>query len=552
MPVDSQALAPQRTAGMPANKPVTQSIAGLQDNAALTFAIIFLAYAMVGWFLLFSDWAWFHVELFGVSEYIWSGPRANSVPAKLGALLDWRTFDVSPYRLRTVSDFVEIIDAATRPAMRAVWGMHPSATLLGFAMAAVIPVILYATLRRLGLGRVHAALIVLLLTTTIGFLSCFVAYIRPAKRLALLGCCLVPHLCLLLQTRASKPVYFALMLTLLMGFFADETGYILLPIAIVLLLRPMLQRRGYLELAGFVALLLLFILLARFVLPYVYLRFGTSGSRAEVVSGQLVFKLLGYLIEPGFYRVALDDLATSALASLGILDASKSLVIAFIGVFFAVMAGAGFLYLRASGARATLFWNLLTISVSLILISFFLTLFDWFNNPFASNYIGALTFYYHSAVAIFAVLWLACVYRTGLVMLHGQGRLVFGGVSAACIALVAVLNFLNFEDINRLFQILHTYPLDAKALVGTPWRANPGLEIDRDGRTIRFSVRADPDATAAEYESLVKRSIGPRTGNFLEALAIYKRGPIGTDQFVQRYVHLFYPTYTISASVPKP
>src|SRR3981081_2475290 len=175
MPVDSQALAPQRTAGMPANKPVTQSIAGLQDNAALTFAIIFLAYAMVGWFLLFSDWAWFHVELFGVSEYIWSGPRANSVPAKLGALLDWRTFDVSPYRLLTVSDFVEIIDAATRPAMRAVWGMHPSATLLGFAMAAVIPVILYATLRRLGLGRVHAALIVLLLTTTIGFLSCFVA-----------------------------------------------------------------------------------------------------------------------------------------------------------------------------------------------------------------------------------------------------------------------------------------------------------------------------------------------------------------------------------------
>jgi hypothetical protein len=487
-----------------------------------------------------------------VSEYIWSGPRASSFAAKLGALLDWRTFDVSPYRLRTVSDFVEIIDAATRPAMRAVWGMHPSATLLGLAMAAAIPGVFYATLRRLGMGRVHAALIVLLLTTTIGFLSCFVSYIRPAKRLALLGCCLVPYLCMLLQTRASKPVYFALLLTLLVGFFADETGYILLPIAIVLLLRPMIMRRGYLELAGFVALLLVFIVLARFVLPYIYLKFGTSGSRAEVVSGQLVFKLLGYLLQPGFYRVALDDLATSALASLGILDASKGLVIAFIGVFFAVMAGAGFLYLRGSGARATMFWNLLTISVSLILLSFFLTLFDWFNNPFASNYIGALTFYYHSAVAIFVVLWLACVYRTGLVMLRGQSRIVFGGAFAACIAVVAVLNFLNFENINRLFQILHTYPLDAKALVGTPWRATPSLEIDRAGRTVRVSVNADPDAIGAEFESLVKRSIGPRSGNFLEALAIYKRGPIGTDQFVQRYVRLFYPTYAVTANVQKP
>lgn len=550
MPGDSHALAPQRTAGVPADRPITQSIAGLQDNAAVTFAIMFLAYALVGWFLLVSDQAWFHVELFSVSEYIWNGPRASSFSAKLAALLDWRTFDVSPYRLRTVSDFVEIIDAATRPAMRAVWGMHPSATLLGLAMAAAIPGIFYATLRRLGLCRVHAALIVLLLTTTIGFLSCFVAYIRPAKRLALLGCCLVPYLCMLLQTRASRPVYFALMLTLLIGFFADETGYILLPIAMVLLLRPMIQRRGYFELAGFVALLLVFIILARLILPDIYLRFGTA--RAEVVSGELVFKLLGYLIEPGFYRVALDDLATSALASLGILDASKGLVIAFIGVFFAVMAGAGFLYFRASGARATTFWNLLTVSVSLILLSFFLTLFDWFNNPFASNYIGALTFYYHSAVAIFAVLWLGCVFRTGLVMLRGQGRLVFGGAFAACIAVVAVLNFLNFENINRLFQILHTYPLDAKALVGTPWRVTPGFEIDRAGRTIRVSVNADPGAIAAEYESLVKRSIGPRTGNFLEALAIYKRGPIGTDQFVQRYVHLFYPAYTVTANVPKP
>ena len=552
MPGDSHALATQSTAGMAANKPVTHSIAALQDSAAITFAIMFLAYALLGWFLLVSDQAWFHVELFTVSEYIWSGPRAGSFPAKLGALLDWRTFDVSPYRLRTISDFVEIIDAATRPAMRAVWGMRPSVTPLGLAMAAAIPGLFYATLRRLGLGRVHAALIVLLLTTTIGFLSCFVAYIRPAKRLALLGCCLVPYLCMLLQTRANKPAYFALMLTLLIGFFADETGYILLPIAIVLLLRPMILRRGYFELAGFVAVLVVFVILARLILPYIYLKFGTSGSRAEVVSGQLVFKLLGYLVEPGFYRVALDDLATSALASLGILDASKDLVIAFIGVFFAVMAGAGFLYLRASGARATMFWNLLTISVGLILISFFLTLFDWFNNPFASNYIGALTFYYHSAVAIFAVLWLACVYRTGLIMLPGQGRLVFGGVFAACIAVIAVLNFLNFEDINRLFQILHTYPLDAKALAGTPWRATPGLEIDRAGRTIRFSVNADPDATAAEYKSLVKRSIGPRTRNFLEALAIYKRGPIGTDQFVQRYVRMFYPTYAITANVPKP
>jgi hypothetical protein len=539
MPAES--VSASRSVLLAVLKPFSPAAANACDCASTlaTLAILLTAYGLVAWIWLASDAAWFHVELFGVSENVW-GAQASSFGAKLRALFDWRIFDVSPYRLRIVSDFVEIIDAITRPALRTGLGLHPSATLLSLGIAAAILAIFYAALRRLGLSNVEAALFVLLLATTIGFLSCFVPYIRPAKKLALLCCCIVVYLCLLLQERPTRRLYLALFTTLLLGFFADETGYALLPISLILLARPIILRRGWLELGTFAAVLPLFAALARVVLPYVYSVVGSSGPREETVAGHIVFKLLGYLFEPKFYAIALDDLGTSVMTSFGVVDPSRGLTTAFLVLFFCGTAVPTILFFRPPDENSAIFWNVPCFAVSLVTLSFSLTLFDWFNNPYSSNYIGALTYYYHSAVAMLAVVWLACVWRAAVAIAGAAPSSIAASFTLGlAVAVMAWVNVGHFQDINRLFQILHTYPLDAKAFFGSAWSVPPTLMVSPERRSASITVSANPDALNAEYQALLQRSVGPRAANFQQALNIYQKGPIGTAQFVQRYIRLY-------------
>lgn len=529
---------------------IASTESGSKVDRFATLAILIAAYGVLAWQWLFSDRAWFHVELFNVSEYVWSGPRLASLGAKLRVLFDWRVFDVSPYRLRTLSDFVEVVDAISRPFLKPMLGVHPSATVIGIALAATIPAISFNLIRRLGLPRVHAALLVLLLVSTIGFLSSFIPYIRPAKKLALVACCLVPYLCIELQQRFSRKHYTMLLITLFVGFFADETCYALLPISLLLLGRPMIHRRGWVEFLGFVALLLLFVIASRLVLPQIYLNLGTSGPRDETVAGQIVARLLGYLLSPQFYGIALDDFGTSVLSSVGIIDASQTSVIAFLTVFFLVTASSLILTFRADQKHSAIFWNLAVFAGSSIALSFSLTLFDWFNNPYSSNYFGALTYYYHSAIAPMVVFWLACLARAIHLLADSRARKVsMSVVLVAFCSIAAISNLGNFKAVNRLFQIIHTYPLDAQALIGTPWKRLENFTVNNTTHNIDIAVSAPLNSLGSEYERILQRSIGPRTANFQDAINIYKRNPLGTRQFVQRYVRLFYPDYTVNAIV---
>src|SRR5580704_16474569 len=120
-----------------------------REGGLATLGVLLAAYGVVAWIWLVSDSAWFHVELFTVSEHVWGGALAASFGAKLRSVFDWRVFDISPYRLRMVSDFVEIIDATTRPASRTILGLHPSATPLGLAIAAATLAFFYRALRLL-------------------------------------------------------------------------------------------------------------------------------------------------------------------------------------------------------------------------------------------------------------------------------------------------------------------------------------------------------------------------------------------------------------------
>src|SRR5260370_42192066 len=72
--------------------------------------LITLALCYFFYFWLFTDAGWLHTELLSISDFIWLSDRRGSTLRQLSTLFDWRMFESSPYRLRTVSDLIEVVD----------------------------------------------------------------------------------------------------------------------------------------------------------------------------------------------------------------------------------------------------------------------------------------------------------------------------------------------------------------------------------------------------------------------------------------------------------
>jgi hypothetical protein len=168
--------------------------------------------------------AWFHTELLTVSEYV----RDRGFLS----IFDWSLFESHPARLRPLSDFFEVLDAILRPKNVWLFGHHASLSLSSVIIAIACPVLLYDVLRSMKLSRCEAFIFISLFITTIGFLSCFIPYIRPAKRLALFGICSLFSLIFRYNQASDKSASleqkfaYLFALTLLLSFFADEAGFV--------------------------------------------------------------------------------------------------------------------------------------------------------------------------------------------------------------------------------------------------------------------------------------------------------------------------------------
>ena len=193
-----------------------------RNLAVAWFAIVVGAAAC-----LWLTGGWFHLELLPVSEHV----RDRG----LLSVFDWSLFDINSARLRPLSDLAEIIDAMMRP--RTVWlfGHHASLSLLGVLIAVACPVLFHGALRTMGLSRSEALVITAFFVATIGYLSCFVPYIRPAKRLALLGLCAVLYLAFLFARTRSDRALGWLFGALFLSFFADEAAFVYWPIVLLIL-----------------------------------------------------------------------------------------------------------------------------------------------------------------------------------------------------------------------------------------------------------------------------------------------------------------------------
>ena len=442
--------------------------------------------ALVAWMWLREGWL--HSELIPVSQAVWSPAHNKSLLQQLGTtLVDWHLFESSAHRLRPLSDLTEVIDAILRPLR--VFGFHPSLSLSAVLLAIATAAVFHLALLRSKLDQLRAGLLTLLLVTTIGYLSCFVPYIRPAKKLALLFTALT--LLFTQEDHATPRDFAALCLSVFLSFFADEAGFVLWPIALILTTPAMVRRKQWRRAIILAGLPLLYLLVAKVLIPALYLTVGLSRNMEMNVAGNL----LSYCLSWKYYVVALDDFASAILVTFGLLGARPWQIVLALGLILAAVVW---------GVRRRQ-WHAVAAIAAAGIMSFSLTLFDWYNIPYDSNAFGALTFYYHSPVAMLAIFAVA-QFRPRLALLL---PVVIGIVG---------LNLCNFTTVNRIAMIMHTYPNEARAL---PQDIEKPAELD------------------AEFNRLLLQLHGQHTAWLEKTFTYYKSHPMGGPDYVKRFNDMY-------------
>jgi hypothetical protein len=455
-----------------------------------SFTVGVFASAVILPLWVWSFGGWLHPELIPVTESVWSPAHDQSVWQQLRTtLFDWKLFESTAFRMRPLSDFVEVVDAIVRPWK--LFGFHASLTLSALAFAASTAGVFYAALVRSGSDRLRAAIWMLFLVTSVGYLSCFVPYIRPAKKLALLFSSLTLLECS--RYRATRRGFFGLYVSVFLAFFSDEAGFALWPIACVLVGPLLTREKRWVKAAILAVLPALYFTAVKCAVPLMYSSVGVPRRMQMGVVGSL----LEYLKSPRFYVIAAHDLASALWATFGSIGARPWLC----AVVLAALACA-----IGASLWSRRWWNL-GLLLAVIGMSFSLSLFDWYNTPFNSNAFGAITFYYHSPVAIFAVFALA-QYRvpmSALVVLVGVG---------------VCLNLSDFGTINRIAMIMHTYPIEVRALPA---------DVEK------------PEALASEFHTLLVRLNGQHADWYEKTFTYYEGHPMGGAAYVQRFDHMFHP-----------
>jgi len=425
---------------------------------------------------------WFHIELLPVSEHV----RMRG----LLTVFDWSVFDVSPARLRPLSDLLEVTDALMRPWTVPLFGLHPSFSLSAILIAVLCGWFFNGAMRAIGLSGAEALVATSLLVSTIGYLSCFVPYIRPAKRLAVLALCVLLFLVFrYLQTKSDWLLAW-LVGVLFLSFFADEAAFVYWPV-VLLFIGP---RLGRARRAACLAVPVVFLLVAQQLMPPIYGLLGTSGPRDRVIGSGVVADVLARLLRPEFYGMALEDLGRSTAASFGTIAAPIVIPIALI-----LVTGAYGIAERNN--------TLIAASLSVIGASLFLSMLD----PGKSQeYMGQWTYYYHSPVAVLSITWAAVCYHSLPLALRSRAAL---GIATTAIC---ALNFANFSRTNEIIKIIHTYPMA---------RLEP-REFDSEG-------------LAARLETLLQGGALPHADAFRRQFAYYRAHPMGDAAYADSLERTF-------------
>jgi hypothetical protein len=385
-----------------------------------------------------------------------------------------------------------------------------------------------------------------LFISSIGFLSVTIVYIRPAKKLALLLFCA----CLYFGFRhaeASRRTgsFVTFLLLLYVSFFCDELALAYFAAFGFIFWRSILLAPARRKTVAFMALPIAFLIVTKWVLPFIYLRVSVHGAW-DALADPKKFAIFGYLRDASFHEAAFRQLARSILSTVGVqhhtvLAEGILLLILALGVIACLLLRTG-----SSAERASSTEELLLVTVALGLVSHYATLLDWYPFPHEISYLGSFNYYYHSPMSALVVLWLAALWRVlsasmlaTLVVPHL--RTIQIGVLAGVVAII-VLNLGMFERVNRLAQTIHTYPFAAGMLRST--LANI-VFTSRENRStqevVTFVTARDP--LEKQFERDLRAVFGEhwQHNGFVGALGMVKGHPILSPDHLHHLVRAYYP-----------
>ena len=508
--------------------------------------VLALGAAAAFWFIhlwLFSEEAWLHKELFRSSAFIWNKPGPETFLGDLKKVLNWHDFDKSVNRVRPINDVFEVVDAIARPYLTRLFGPEPALYPSTILTVLLVPAFLLGWLRRALGNWLPALFLVLVFISTTGFLSCTVASIHPAKRLDLI---FLAGALFFAQRHAEKgdSMNFAWLCACLLGsFFSDEMGLANFPIVAALYWRSLATNiRPFL---AFLSLPILFLVLTKWALPAVYLRVGDNG-KWDALADPKKFALYGYLISPHFYRVAGIELARSLLSIVGCETHTRLTEI----VALCVLSGATLLHVWRSCIRSVSRLAtdpLVMATLALVAASIFATLLDWYPWPYEVNYLGAFNYYYHSPIALLAIIWFGLAWKSLAPRDRPSNPMWVATTAVSLGTLVILLNFALFHRVNCLAEIIHTYPFSNRELFEALAKTR-GLP---NGSSVSVVVVSDPKGQEDQFMREITGVFGPRwqDNGFYTTFQRIKRWPMIRQTQVDQLFYIYYPFLKVSATI---
>ncbi len=444
------------------------------------------------------DRAWLHPELLAIGSRVSSAPRG--LRSFLSLVIDWHQFSGDTRRERFVTGLFEVTDAWVRPYIAQVFA-HPAVSVTTVLYAALVPTLLYQTLRLFSLSGGQALLFCAFLIATPGFLSNLFAYIHAGKPLSyiLIGATVFSVAQYSIERRGGQLVLISAIL--LIGLLTDElllwnVIFILWCLILLGVHRPVQRLLFALGASLAIYAVTLFLLL-----PWVYETFGSYGKEPPVLlpsTGEHpVVRMLSYLFLPDFYRSAGSATARSLLAAFGY--ASTSAIAIGIAAIF-IVAGLCILmvYIRKRNQDT---WKLAAVALfGLCSFASFGMWLLWYNGPPALEGYGSLNYYYNSPISFFVVLFVAAAFRS-IVVSIGDGsssRSAFLStlVLAVFLSVAIVSSGRTFLKLNDLVRFIHLGPTDTVSFfsVVSDGYQNPSPQLiimtDDKNRLQRMLMRA--------------------------------------------------------------
>ena len=507
-----------------------------------------IAGATIAWFihlLLFSGATWIHPELLGSSAYVWLYPGQETLGQMLRKVFDWKGFDPNVNRVRPLNDAFEVIDAISRPYITYVVGPQAAFNVSTVATMILSPALLYGWLKRV-IGWWQLALIILLIfVASTGFLSLTIAYLHPAKKINLVLLCAALLFAQRDCDRMPGRNFLWLQISMMCSFFADELGLANYPIVCIIYWRTLFVSRE--RIVTLAALPILFLAVTKWGLPAIYLALSVHGPW-DALADSKKFSVFGYLISSEFYQVALIQLSRSVMSTVGISNHTPVSEAATLMVVF--VSPLGRLWTPASGRGPIFGCSILLSTVALVAASSYATLLDWYPFPHEVSYLGSFNYYYHSSVTISVIVWVAFCLRGVIAGANpaGQRSVIF--LASVMGGVVIVFNFVTFDRVNRLVEIIHYYPYPRDMLFSV------AADVKRppEGQPLMITITADPAGEQARFETALRAQFGDQSSDngFFTTFAMVEQTPIMSDAHVTLFFHAFYPFFKVTTNIRHP